>query len=127
MQPLDVGLFGPMKQLWGTKLHNARDQDPKANLLAKSIFPRMVKELVETLNVAAHMPSTFRKCGLFPIDPSQVLDRLPSKEKSLNIYSTLDQVLLDRLETRRFSTPVRKPRGKKIPAGQSYRYCQFRL
>ena len=61
MQPLDVGLFGPMKQLWRTKLHNARDQDPKANLLAKSIFLRMVKGLVETLNVTAHMPSAFKK------------------------------------------------------------------
>ena len=50
----------------------------------------------------------------------QVLDRLPSKDKSLNISSTLDQVLLNKLETHRFSAPVRNPRGKKIPAGQSY-------
>ena len=120
MQPLDVGLFGPMKQLWRTMLHEARDQDPTAKALAKGVFPKMLKELVNKLNTAAHMPSAFRKCGLSPFDPSQVLDRLPSKESSLEISNTIDKVLLDRLETHRFLSQSRKPRGKKVPAGQSY-------
>lgn len=49
MQPLDVGVFGPMKNSWKKMLRNYRRQDPAAKLLQKTQFPRMLLELLETL------------------------------------------------------------------------------
>ena len=91
MQRLDVGLFAPMKKYWKKKLDAAKDEDPSTKLLAKTVFPKMLKELMKTRY-------------LVPLDPSQVIDSLPSQEKSLNVSSTLDRVLLKKLETRRSQT-----------------------
>lgn len=56
MQPLDVGIFGPMKSSWREQLRKYQDQDPNAKLLKKTEFPRMLKELVESLNTKQHLP-----------------------------------------------------------------------
>ena len=104
MQPLDVGIFGPMKSAWRKKLHEARDKDPSARLLNKHVFPRMLKELIEVLDMKKHLPAAFEKCGLAPFNPTKVLERIPSKENSRALNSSMDEVLLDRLATRRFST-----------------------
>lgn len=56
MQPLDVGIFGPMKSSWRKQLRKYQDQDPEAKLLKKTEFPAMLKELVEALNTKQHLP-----------------------------------------------------------------------
>jgi hypothetical protein len=56
MQPLDVGIFGPMKSSWRQQLRRYQDQDPDAKLLKKTEFPTMLKELVESLNTKQHLP-----------------------------------------------------------------------
>jgi hypothetical protein len=121
MQPLDVGIFGPMKNAWRKQLKAYADQDPAAKLLKKTEFPRMVKELLQSLNPGEHLPKAFEKCGLVPVNRQKVLERLPSTAESHGIARNLDSVLLKRLEVRRFGDGTKKkPRGKKVPAGQSY-------
>ncbi len=56
-----------------------------------------------------------------PLNCQKVLERLPSTVGSQGIARHLDGALLRRLEVRRFGEGTKKnPRGKKIPAGQSY-------
>jgi hypothetical protein len=56
MQPLDVGIFGPMKAAWRKQLQKYSDQDPSAKLLLKPLFPAQLKELVTSLNTKEHLP-----------------------------------------------------------------------
>jgi hypothetical protein len=56
LQPLDVGLFGPMKADWRKQLRSYASQDPTSSLLQKTQFPRMLKELVVSLNFKEHLP-----------------------------------------------------------------------
>jgi hypothetical protein len=56
LQPLDVRLFGPMKANWRKQLRSYASQDHTSSLLQKTQFPRMLKELVESLNFKEHLP-----------------------------------------------------------------------
>jgi hypothetical protein len=121
MQPLDVGLFGPMKAHWRKQLRAYADRDPTSNLLQKTEFPRMLKELLESLNCEQLLPKAFERCGLIPINPEKVLELIPSVVRTTEAARHLDAALLKRLEVRRFGELSKKrPRGKKVPAGQSY-------
>jgi hypothetical protein len=54
--------------------------------------------------------------------------RIPSVLKSTEIAQHLDQALLQRLEVRRFDNGLkRRPRGKKVPAGESYSSKQTKI
>jgi hypothetical protein len=78
------------------------------------------KELLQSLNPAALMPKAFEKCGLYPINQEKVLERIPSVVQSQSVARHLDEALLKKLEVRRFGEGKKKPRGQKVPAGQSY-------
>ncbi len=120
MQPLDVGLFAPMKQAWRNQLQQYSAKDPTAKLLQKSEFPRMLKELISVLNPQEVMPNAFERCGLFPLDPVKVTERIPTILSTQEVARSVDSVLLKTLETRRFGGKKAVPRGKKVPAGKSY-------
>lgn len=120
MQPLDVGFFGPMKSAWRKQLRSYRKKDPAAKLLEKSSFPKMLKELLASLEPADLLPPAFERCGLYPLDPSKVTVRIPDVASTKEIARHVDEVLLKTLEVRRFGDKKKVPRGKKIPAGMSY-------
>ena len=119
LQPLDVGLFAPMKQEWKKQLSKYKDQDPSAKLLAKTEFPRMLKELCNNLNFRDHLPKAFEKCGLYPLNAEKPKERIPSVASTETIARHIDQQILKSFEVKRFGG-AKKPRGKKVPAGQSY-------
>jgi hypothetical protein len=56
MQPLDVGLFAPMKANWRKQLRAYGEKDPTSNFLNKMVFPKMLKELMQSLNPKEHLP-----------------------------------------------------------------------
>jgi hypothetical protein len=115
MQQLDVKFFAQMKGAWHNQLWDYKQKDPTAILLRKTEFPQKMKELVHGL------PSVFRKCGLYPLNSLEVLNRIPSIMDSHNIARNLDNSLLETLEVCWFGNLSKmKPRGHKIPAGQSY-------
>jgi hypothetical protein len=59
--------------------------------------------------------------GLIPMNPKKVLELIPSVVRTTEAARYLDTALLKRLEMRRFGESSKKrPRGKKVPAGQSY-------
>jgi len=113
-QPLDVGFFAQMKMAWRKQLTYYEERDPNALLLRKTEFPQMLKELLMTLYPREHLPTAFRKYGLYPIDRNEVLVRIPSILTTKAMVSDLDASLLKTLEVRRFGDPSKKkPRGKK--------------
>jgi hypothetical protein len=120
MQPLDVGFFGPMKGKWKSQLQAYADRDPSAKLLLKTQFPAMLKELLDSLKPDKLLPKAFEKCGLIPLNRDKVLDRIPSVLQTQEVAHHMDAAVMKRLEVRRFGDTKKKPRGKKIPAGQSY-------
>jgi hypothetical protein len=48
-------------------------------------FPKMLKELVNSLKPLQHLPNAFEKCGLFLVNCEKVLWRIPSTLESENI------------------------------------------
>jgi hypothetical protein len=54
------------------------NSDPTALLLRKTESPKMLKELINVLDAQAPLPSAFGKCGLYPLNPQEVLNRIPS-------------------------------------------------
>jgi hypothetical protein len=51
---------------------------PTSNLLQKTEFPRMLKELLESLNSEQLLSKAFERCGLIPMNPKKVLELIPS-------------------------------------------------
>jgi hypothetical protein len=81
----------------------------------------MLKELIQSLKPKEHLPKAFKKCDFCPINRQKVLDRLPSILESQEIARNIDNVLRKKLEVRRiWRRQQKKPRGQKVPAGQSY-------
>lgn len=56
MQPLDVGLFGPMKSEWRSQLRAYKDRYPTGNPMDKVHFPAMLKQLIQNLKPLKHLP-----------------------------------------------------------------------
>ncbi len=90
MQPLDVGIFRPMKNAWRAQLRRYQDQDPNFKILQKTEFPGMLKELVMYLDTQRILHQVFKKCGLFPIDREQVLKRIPAAVQTEEIAQHVD-------------------------------------
>lgn len=85
-------------------------------------FKGMLKELLEKLDPGRLLPQAFEKCGLCPVDKNKVLERIPASRTTKEVATNIDAALLQRLEVKRFGDQKAKkrPRGQKIPAGQSY-------
>ncbi len=66
-----MGLFGPIKAQWRKQLMVYADRDPTSNLLQKTKFPRMLKELLKSLNCKQLLPKAFERCGLVPDNPGK--------------------------------------------------------
>jgi len=82
MQPLDVGLFRKVKELWRQMLRAVTDKDPAAKMLQKTEFPKMMKELLERLDPVDALVNGFERCGLSPVNPTKVTERIPTAATS---------------------------------------------
>lgn len=121
LQPLDVGFFAPMKREWRKQLNELKDTNPDVKALAKPNFPGMLKRLLDQVDHKRLLPAAFKACGLYPLDVDRALRDIPNKEDSQQIARHLDSSLLKKLETQRYGDQQKKPpRGKALPAGQSY-------
>ena len=83
LQPLDVGFFKPFKQLWRKILDDWKVTTRAVGAVPKEYFPSLLKRLwdqVETKKEAT-LQASFRTTGLYPFNPSKVLDKLPGGER----------------------------------------------
>jgi len=120
IQPLDVGLFKSLKVQWRDMLREYGTANPEFKALAKTVFPKMLRELVDKLDPRDKLINAFEKCGLHPINPERPMEKIPTSMDAEDIAKGVDRELLKRLEIRRFGDPAKKrPRGKGVPAGAS--------
>ena len=134
-QPLDVSFFRPMKEKWRAQLTNykqGQSLQSKNMGVEKKIFPKMLKELMKTLNENAtqNIINGFRKCGIHPFCPREVYNRLPGnntetvgnkdnanaldrRNQSLeDINAPLHDAFLEHLSTKRYRNPQSNTRGR---------------
>ena len=72
LQPLDVGVFGPVKECWRSilKLHQLKT---RAQNVTKERFPGLIKELWDKSITPEHLKAGFyRAAGLVPLDASVI-------------------------------------------------------
>ncbi|KAL0818779.1 hypothetical protein ABMA28_008106 [Loxostege sticticalis] len=81
-QPLDVAFFRPMKIAWREILLKWKKTDGyNETCVPKGCFPRLLKLSMETIqdNAVSNLKSGFKKTGIVPFDPTQVLNRIPNE------------------------------------------------
>ena len=66
LQPLDVGVYGPLKSRWG-KILKEYKMETCAAVVDKTEFPGLLKRLWEESFEAKHLKAGFRKAGLCPL------------------------------------------------------------
>ena len=71
LQPLDVGVFSPVKSAWRKilKEHKIRT---RASNITKDVFPSLVKQLFDRSFKPDHFQGGLRSAGLCPLDPSVI-------------------------------------------------------
>ncbi|XP_065651325.1 uncharacterized protein LOC136079514 [Hydra vulgaris] len=101
-QPLDVAYFRPMKINWRKILCEWKEKGKGRRVasLPKDELPRLLDRLITNLNEHGNdnLRAGFRKTGIFPLDKSQVLSRLPCCNLGLDSTTVLvSQSFLDHL------------------------------
>lgn len=101
-QPLDVSYFRPLKMKWKEVL--AEWKKKNRGCIPKDRFPRLLRTTMNYLapESAKNLMSGFRACGIYPYDPSKVLDRLPDhKGGENNGHDAWNNTFEDYLRTKR--------------------------
>lgn len=71
LQPLDVGVYGPLKSCWG-KILKQYKMETCAATVDKKEFPALLKKLWEASFEARHLKAGFRKTGLCPLTKDSI-------------------------------------------------------
>ena len=79
VQPLDVGVFGPIKKVWA-KLLKQWKFDSKAQNVTKEVFPGLMRQLWADSLTSSHCRSGFRASGIFPLSRDAVMSKLAPSE-----------------------------------------------
>ena len=70
-QPLDVGLFGPLKRHWQQACHSFYQKNA-TQIISKYNFNQVFKDAWLNAVVPANVCAGFRKAGVFPFNPNAV-------------------------------------------------------
>ena len=68
LQPADVGVFVPMKDMWRKQVHRFQRQNVNEPIRRKDVAP-MLKEVLDQISVPTN---AFRATGLYPLNPDDV-------------------------------------------------------
>lgn len=122
-QPLDVAVFRTLKRSWRKILNCWRKESRCDSCIPKEQIPSLLRQLCDNLE-PGHIKSGFKATGIYPIDRSQVLKRLPGKrntdtggEDTERIFSENVMNML-RDNCGQSASYVRKSRGRKITPGK---------
>ena len=127
MQPLDVAFFRSMKFHWKQIVEKWRLESRKTGNLPKEYFPYLLGKLWDKLlndNGKQNLQSAFKATGLYPLDRTQVLKRLPGNENIVDNSTTLQLLndsVLDVLKENRGwgENNQKRNRGKKVEYGRN--------
>lgn len=130
-QPLDVAFYGPLKRYWRAILDSWKKKiNKKSQTITKEYFPSLLNKLYKEVVIEGtsnNLVSGFRKCGICPLDRSQVISRLPQTQSTEEIpveqtVQTVSDAVLDMLRELRPSTsnnPRKKRTKVSVEAGKS--------
>ena len=81
-QPLEVALFGPLKNHWKQILLDYQYKNPDASAVNKPKFPYMLSKLLHQMKntVNANIKSGFRTCGIVPVNREVVKAKLQLRQ-----------------------------------------------
>ena len=97
----------------------------RANNFAKRFFSEIIKELDECLN-AENLVSGFKACGIYPLDPTKVLEKLPDGSLPSDINNAVSGVVLAQLKDMRSPREAKKVQKRKkvdVEPGKSVSSC----
>lgn len=130
-QPLDVAFYGPLKRYWRAILDSWKKKlNKKSQAITKECFPSLLNKLYKQVvdgETSTNLVSGFRKCGIYPLDRSQVISRLPQKDSTTEkpveqTVQTVSDAVLDMLKELRPATsnnPRKKRTKVNVEAGKS--------
>ncbi|KAI5709838.1 hypothetical protein M8J75_003632 [Diaphorina citri] len=131
-QPLDIAFFRPLKTAWRQILVDWKKGAGRNDCsVRKDMFPILLKKLITAIdmNSASNVKAGFKKAGIVPIDPNQVLNRLPNNvtttdqdnlETTLNMNNSFEELLKQmRYNDNNSSTRKRANNKCKVQAGKS--------
>lgn len=128
-QPLDVAFFGPMKKYWRTILTSWREspEGRHYNSIPKDRFPSLLSDLIRKMSATSrsNLQSGFRKCGIYPFDKEQLLNRLPGRSNVVEI-DMVGEAFLEKMKEKRTSEiakPAKVNRRKKINIAPGQSIC----
>ncbi|KAJ3665228.1 hypothetical protein Zmor_000733 [Zophobas morio] len=98
LQPLDVGLFRPLKSAWKKVVHQWRIENNGSRLKREHFAPLLEKAL-SCVNFPEIMSNGFRSCGLHPFDPENVNfsknSKLVTSSSTITVKKHADQKITD--------------------------------
>ena len=83
LQPMDVGVFAPLKSAWRQILKKFKLKT-RGERVSKEVFPSLIAELWEASFTTAHSKGGFKSAGLVPFSRQHVLDKLPPTAQDTN-------------------------------------------
>ena len=101
-QPLDVAFFRPLKLAWRKILCDWKAKQVTASgTIPKEEFPRLLKQLEQSVEFkkSENLIAGFRKCGIHPLNPQEVLKRLPEYQAKEISYDILNDSVLKMLKS----------------------------
>ena len=119
-QPLDVSVFRSIKGFWKSTLTEWR-AEKNVGTISKDAFPKLLKSTLDKTSptIVSNLQNGFRKCGIVPVSPHPILERLPRKMSQKEANSNVGSNLIE------FLTPKEKVLQRKrrklicTPAGQA--------
>jgi hypothetical protein len=81
LQPLDVSLFSPLSTYYSQELDRWLQATEGLTTMSKIKFYSLFKEAFTKAFTEANIASGWRKTGLFPFNPPEVLDQLSTRSK----------------------------------------------
>ncbi|GAB0095410.1 hypothetical protein DMENIID0001_107920 [Sergentomyia squamirostris] len=71
LQPMDVGYFSPIKEIWRNKRYSWSLQNPNTMFAVKDLGP-LLEETMMSFDEKAVLQSSFRRSGLFPLNRENI-------------------------------------------------------
>ena len=90
LQPLDVSVFGPLKQFWNKSLINFKGKY-SVTMTRANFFPVFDEAFEKAKGRPNNVKSGFRKCGIIPFTPDAIdYSKLINPKKAREKYSVVD-------------------------------------
>lgn len=129
-QPLDIAFFRPLKTAWRQILVDWKKGVGRNDCsVRKDMFPSLLKKLMVAIdfNSANNVKAGFKKGGIIPVNPNQVVDRLPNNvtttplDDSMSSINNSFEELLKQMRYNDNNTSIRKRANNKckVQAGKS--------